>query len=160
MTADEIRDLLQLVPLPGEGGYYRETYRANAQLPGSTKSLSTAIYYFLTPDTCSLLHRLPTDEVYHFYLGSPVHLVLLPPGEKGEVVTLGTDLYAGYRPQVVVPAGTWQGSRLALDGDYALLGTTMSPGFDFSDYEAGQRSQLKSDFADYADWITRLTLPD
>src|SRR5439155_13584464 len=89
MTANEIIELLQLQPLPLEGGYYRETYRSAQRLPGG-KSAATAIYYLLTPDTCSALHRLPADEVYHFYLGDAVELLLL--GAGGEIVTLGTDL--------------------------------------------------------------------
>jgi len=125
------------------------------RLPGG-KSASTAIWYLLTPDTCSALHRLPADEVYHFYLGDPVELLLLNP-EGGEVVTVGPDLRSGQRPQVVVPAGTWQGSALAAGGAFALMGTTMAPGFDFSDYEAADRDVLSRAYPAFAERILRLT---
>ena len=161
-TARELIELLGLEPLPREGGYYRETYRSARPVPSGTpgrdRSAGTAIYYLLTADTFSALHRLPADEVYHFYLGSPVELLLLGPGGGG-IVTLGTDLRAGQRPQAVVPAGVWQGSCLAGGGDFALLGTTMAPGFDFSDYEPGDGDRLAREFPAFAGRIRRLTAP-
>lgn len=157
MTAQEIIDLLGLQPLPREGGFYRETYRAALNLPGG-KSASTAIYYLLTPDTCSALHRLPADEVYHFYLGDAVELLLLD-ARGGEVLVLGPGLTSGQRPQAVVPAGTWQGSSLAPGGAVALMGTTVAPGFDFSDYEAADRDALTQAYPSFAALIARLTTP-
>src|SRR5262249_35473520 len=132
LTAAEVMRLLELKPLPGEGGFYRETYRASDQLaatalPGrykSAKSASTAIYYLLPPDPFSALHRLPTDEVYHFYAGDPVEMLLLTAPGVGEVITLGNDLASGHRPQQVVPRGVWQGSRVGFGGAWSLLGTT------------------------------------
>ena len=155
MTAKDLIELLDLKPLPQEGGYYRETYRSAVPGPDG-KSAGTAIYYLLTPDTCSALHRLPTDEVYHFYLGDPVELLLFGP-QGGQVVLLGTDLRAGQRPQFVVPAGTWQGSCLVRGGAFALMGTTMSPGFEFSDYEAADRAALLRQYPAFAERITFLT---
>ena len=165
LTADRLIDLLGLRPLPLEGGYYRETYRAADVVPagalppryGRAKAAGTAIYYLLTPDTFSALHRLPTDEVFHFYLGDPVEMLRLSADGRGDVVTLGTDLLAGQSPQVVVPAGVWQGSRLRDGGRFALLGTTMAPGFDFDDYEAGGRAALTASYSAFADLISRLT---
>src|SRR5262245_33586587 len=141
LTAEDLIRLLNLQPLPREGGFYRETYRAAQRVPDADaeRSAGTAIYYLLTADTCSALHRLPSDEGYHFYLGSPVSLLLLSPGGS-RVVTLGPDLLAGQQLQCVVPAGVWQGSFVgqggvrAGGGDFALLGTTVSPGFEFRDY--------------------------
>lgn len=163
--ADELIALLNLRPLPLEGGYYRETYRSADSLPASAmprnygrdKSAATAIYYLLTPDTFSALHRLPTDEIFHFYLGDPVEMLQLGPDGSGQVVTLGNDLRAGQLPQVVVPRGVWQGSHLQHSGAFALLGTTMAPGFDFSDYEGGDRTLLEAQFPLFADRIHRLT---
>jgi predicted cupin superfamily sugar epimerase len=159
LTAQDLIELLRLEPLPREGGYYRETYRAGVHLPlrGEIRSAGTAIYYLLTADTFSALHRLPSDEVYHFYLGSPVELLLLEPG-GGRVVTLGADLRIGQVPQLVVPAGCWQGSCVAAGGDFALLGTTVVPGFEFNDYEPGDRGRLVADYPDFADRIRRLTV--
>jgi predicted cupin superfamily sugar epimerase len=165
-TADELIRLLQLGPLPREGGWYRETHRSSLQLPASAlgpryraaRSAGTAIYYLLTPDTCSALHRLPADEVFHFYLGDPVEMLQLgpQPEDGGRVVTLGSNVLAGQKVQTVVPAGVWQGSILREGGAFALMGTTMAPGFDFADYEAADRATLAAAFPAFAALIARL----
>ena len=164
MTADELIAALDLRPLPLEGGYYRETYRSADLLPAGAlpryptpKAAATAIYYLLTPDTFSALHRLPTDEVFHFSLGGPVQMLQLLPDGGGQVLTLGPAVWAGERLQVVVPRGVWQGSALLPGSPFALLGTTMAPGFDFADYEAGDRDALTRQYPAFADHIRRLT---
>lgn len=164
-SAEDIIRLLRLVPHPKEGGWFVETYRSTegvdgAALPprfGGQRALSTAIYYLLTPETCSQLHRLASDEVFHFYVGDPVEMLQLPPNGKGKVITLGSDIVAGQRPQLVVPAGTWQGARLAEGGRLALLGCTVSPGFDYRDYEHGRRSELVAEHPEFAELINCLT---
>lgn len=166
MTATEIIHLLRLEPLPGEGGYYRETYRSSesilsAGLPGrytTSKSFGTAIYYLLTPETCSLFHRLPTDEIYHFYLGSPVTMVQLFPDGTSKTLILGSSLELGHQVQTIVPRGVWQGSLLQDGEGFALMGTTMAPGFDFSDYEPGVRKVLLRDYPEQKELIERLTI--
>lgn len=160
MTSKDIISLLQLSPLPIEGGYFRQTWRSNVVLsPGSDKSLGTAIYYLLTsdPDCFSALHRLPTDEIYHFYLGDAVEMLLLSDNGAVQRILLGQNLGAGEHVQFVVPAGTWQGSRLVAGGDFALLGTTMAPGFEPADYEPGVRSELTARYPAYAASIQGLT---
>jgi len=165
LSAEKIIDLLALKPLSEEGGYYRETYRAREPLSekeiigrtGHTRNLSTAIYYLLTPDTKSALHRLPFDEIFHFYLGDPVRMLLLHPDGVGETVILGSDILSGQRVQMVVPRDVWQGSMLIEGGQLALMGTTMSPGFDFEDYEAGQEEKLVRTFPEYGDIIKYLS---
>ncbi len=149
MTAEEVIRLLGLEPLEPEGGFCAETYRARATRPAGVapgfvapRALATAIYYVLTPTTFSALHRLRADEVWHFYLGDPVELLVLEPGADGRVLALGTDLAVGERPQAVVPAGAWQGARLAAGGRWALLGTTMAPGYDPADFELARRDDL------------------
>lgn len=162
---DKIKSVLHLRPLPLEGGYYVETYRADDRIPKDAladrydgpRSLATAIYYLLTPDTFSAMHRLHTDEMYHFYLGDPVEMLLLSPDRSGRVVTLGPEVLRGMQPQVVVSRGVWQGSRLLPGGEFALLGTTMSPGFEFSDYEHGQREALIELYPRFRDLIVALT---
>lgn len=163
--AAAIIDALGLVPHPKEGGWFRETYRAaetfDAEaLPGAyagPRAVSTAIYYLLTPATFSALHRLASDEVFHFYAGDPVEQLRLHPGGRGEVVTIGNNVLAGQRPQVLVPRGVWQGARLAPGGRYALLGCTVAPGFDYADYESGGRAALIAAYPEFAEPIATLT---
>jgi predicted cupin superfamily sugar epimerase len=165
LKAEDLIAVLQLQPLPLEGGYFRETYRSPEQLPADAfagryrtdKTISTAIYYLLTPQSFSALHRLPADEIFHFYLGSPVQMLQRWPEGHGQLVTLGPDVLAAQSPQVIVPRGVWQGSFLAPGGSYALLGTTMAPGFDFADYEPGDRAHLVQTYPDHAELIRRLT---
>lgn len=164
-SADAIVNALGLVPHPKEGGYFRETYRAAETLAVSAlggrytaaRAVSTAIYYLLTPATFSALHRLASDEVFHFYAGDPVEQLRLHPDGRGEIVTIGNNLSAGQRPQTVVPRGVWQGARLAPGGRYALLGCTVAPGFDYADYEAGERAALAAAYPDFAGRIASLT---
>jgi len=165
MTADEIKKLLQLEPLRVEGGFFRETYRSRwnvteEYLPEGTRgsrSIGTAIYFMLTPDTFSALHRMPGTEIFHFYLGDPVVMLQLQRDGKSQTITLGSDLAAGQRPQVVVRGHVWQGSRLAPGGKWALMGTTMSPGFDYADFELGNREQLITQYPDAEERIRRYT---
>ena len=164
-SAQELIARLNLQPHPKEGGYFRETYRAAHSLPaaalppeyGSPRSVSTAIYYLLKPGTFSALHRLRSDEIFHFYLGDPVRMLQLEPGGTGRTIVLGPRIVQGQQVQVVVPAGTWQGSILEPGGEFALLGCTVAPGFDYSDYEEGTRD-LARQYPDFAAMIQALTL--
>ncbi len=164
MTADDVIRLLGLQPHPVEGGFFRETYRSAATLPasvlpdhGGPRSVSTAIYYLLKPGHVSELHVLPGEEVFHFYLGAPVRMLQLWPDGSGKEVVLGPDLAAGQVPQLVVPGGVWQGTRLVGTDGFALLGCTVAPGFDYADYRNAGRSELVAKWPAFADEITRLT---
>jgi hypothetical protein len=158
LSAQDVIRLLDLAPLPREGGYFRETYRSGIQLPGADpRSLSTAIHYLLTPDTISALHRLPGDEIFHFHLGDPVEMLQLRADGTTARIVIGTDIANGMRPQVVVPGGTWQGTRLLPGGAFALMGTTMAPGFDPRDFELGRRAELLGRHPDQAGLIRALT---
>lgn len=139
MTAREVIEKLQLEPLAGEGGYFRRTY-AGAEESGKIRS--SAIYYLETPESFSHLHRLPTDEIYHFYSGDPVKLLLLSPDGEKQTVILGQDIANGMQVQFVVPAGWWQGSGLLPGGAWALMGTTMAPGYTDADYTPADESLL------------------
>ena len=123
------------------------------------KPRSTAIIYLLSleEDSFSALHALPTDEIYHFYLGDPVELLLLKQDGGSEVITLGHDILNGQYVQFAVPAGVWQGSHLIRGGEFALLGTTMAPGYVDEDYTPGDRELLIRQYPDRVELITSLT---
>lgn len=123
---------------------------------GAARSFGTAIYYLLTPTTFSALHKLESDEIFHFYLGGAVQMLQLHPDGSGRTLTIGNDLAAGQKPQVVVPRGVWQGARL-VSGDFALLGCTVGPGFEFEDYSHGERTSLTACYPDFSVEIQRLT---
>ena len=124
------------------------------------RSFSTAIYYMLTPGTFSEMHRLKGDEIFHFYAGSPVEMLQLFPDGSGKKVIIGNNIKQEEQPQVVVPAGVWQGSRLLPGGEFALMGTTMAPGFDFSDYQTGNKEELIRRYPHFEELITHLTKRD
>ena len=165
MNAQVLIEKLGLQPLAGEGGFYRETYRSSERVTASAlperyktdKEFATAIYYLLTPETISALHRLPTDEVFHFYLGDPVLMLQLYPGGTGERIILGPDILSGQVVQCVVPKFVWQGATLIEGGQFALMGTTMSPAFDFADLELGNRAELLAKYGEHSGLINRLT---
>lgn len=148
-----------------EGGHYRETYRsegsiAASALPGpprGDRAYSTAIYYLLRSDEVSLLHRLRSDELFHFYLGSPLVIHEIDPRGGYRARRLGTDPSRGESPQVVVLAGRWFGATVDAPDTFSLVGCTVAPGFDFDDFETGDRSGLLRLCPDQRPIIERLT---
>lgn len=166
MTAEEVKKLLGLAPHPREGGWYVRTYEAreliapeefaDGRYTGARRT-GTAIYYLLEPDTFSEMHRLKSDEMFHFYAGDAVEMLQLMEGGGGKVVVIGNDLLRGQRPQVVVERDVWQGSRLVEGGQWALLGCTVSPGFEFEDYETGEREWLCTKWPEFVGKIRALT---
>src|SRR5512133_1448645 len=131
---------LNLQPLLPEGGWFRQAYLCAEEIPAqalperyprTAKPFGSAIFYLLTsdPGSFSALHRLPSDELYHFYLGDPLELSLLYPDGSSHLVILGQDVLHGQQLQALAPRGVWQGSRLAPGGRYALVGTSMAPAF-------------------------------
>ena len=162
MTATEIKEALRLQPHPREGGWYVRTYEANERIVcadryGAARLTSTAIYYLLEPDTSSEMHRLKSDEIFHFYLGDPVEMLQLHENGNSERIVIGADLLAGERPQVLVPRGVWQGTRLLAGGSLALMGCTVSPGFEYLDYESGSRAELLALWPEWSEMIAALT---
>ena len=148
-----------------EGGFFKETYRSDEIISGraiperygSPRCFGTAIYYMITADTFSAIHRIKSDEVYHFYSGETVEMLQLFPDGAGKTVILGADIINGMTPQVSVPRGVWQGLRLHKGGNYALMGTTVSPGFDYTDFETGSRKKLLKEYPDFKELIIALT---
>lgn len=166
MTAEEIKAALGLTPHPREGGWFVQTYRAGEMIAPESfsdaryvgpRSTGTAIYYLLEPDTFSEMHRLQSDEVFHFYMGDAVEMLQLFPDGSGRVVTLGSDLAGDETPQIVVPRGVWQGSRLKSSGRWALMGCTVSPGFEYEDYETGERDALTAGWPEWKAMLEKLT---
>lgn len=156
-TAAEMIDLLKLEPLPDEGGFFRQTYVSTCALPGG-RAAGTAIYFLITPEGFSALHTLVTEEVWHFYAGDPVeHVMFDLSARTGAKTLLGPDLAAGQRPQLVVPAQACQGARLAPGGSRALLGCTMSPGWDEREFSLARRDTLLAAFPAWAADIFALT---
>jgi predicted cupin superfamily sugar epimerase len=159
MTADEIKSLLNLQPHPIEGGHFRRTYTSavSLALPRGTRAASTAIYYLLEPGTFSEMHVLDSDEMFHYYLGDPVEMLQLCPDGSSSLFILGPDLEAGQHVLLVVPAGIWQGTRLIGEGKVALLGCTVTPGFDFADYRNASYAELVEKWPGEAARIKALT---
>lgn len=159
MTAEEIKALLKLEPHPIEGGWFRRTFTstANLDLPRGVRAQATAIYYLLEPGTFSEMHVLDSDEIFHFYLGDPVEMLQLFPDGRSAVFVLGPDLSAEQHVQVVVPAGVWQGMRLIDNGKTALMGCTVTPGFNYADYHNAKCADLISKWPDQAERIRALT---
>lgn len=139
-----MKALLKLEPHPIEGGHFRQTYVSTekVQLERGTRAAGTAIYYLLEEGAFSEMHMLQSDEVFHFYLGDPVEMLQLYPDGDSAAFVLGPDLMAGQHVQLVVPGGVWQGTRLVEGGKTALMGCTVSPGFDYADYRGGNFAEL------------------
>ncbi|MEL6584084.1 MAG: cupin domain-containing protein [Pseudomonadota bacterium] len=132
-SAAQIVEALGLAPHP-EGGYYRETWRAEAT--EGERATGTAIYYLLDAGSFSHWHRVDADEIWHWYAGAPLVLSLSPNGHDASAHHLGPEIMAGQMPQIVVPAGHWQ-SATSL-GEWTLVGCTVSPGFEFSGFEMAE----------------------
>ena len=156
MDANHLIQRLGLLRLPDEGGYYKETYRSKEKL--GERSLSTSIYYLITSEANSKLHRLKSDEIYHFYFGDPVQMLLLYPNGESKIVFLGDNFLAGQKAQVVITKGTWMGS-MVIEGDsgFAFMGTTVTPGFDFEDFELGDEKNLIEKYPQHKGLIQQLT---
>jgi len=165
MRVSQIIKLLGLKPHPVEGGHFLETYRSEEMIPKASlpdrfksgRNISTAIYYLLTPQTFSAIHRLPTDEIFHFYLGDPVEMLQLYDDGTTQRHILGHDLLIGQKVQLTVPRMVWQGCRLIKGGEFALMGCTVAPGFDFRDYVPGLRTELAERFPHEKELIVQLT---
>lgn len=139
---EKIIKKFNLAGLEDEGGYFYETYRSEEIIskkdlpPGykSSRNFSTSILYLITPDNFSTLHKVISDEMFHFYMGDQVIMLNLFEDGKGREIRLGSNIFEGEQVQHLVPKNTWQGAKLAKGGRFALLGTTVSPGFEFEDY--------------------------
>ncbi len=157
-SADWLIEELSLSAHP-EGGYFRETYRST-RLDAEGRAAATMIYFLLKRGQVSGLHRIDADEGWHLYLGGPLEIFELDerdPAASPLMTRLGTDLSHGERPQHVVAAGRWFGAALAADAEYALVGCTVAPGFEFANFELADREKLLARFPAARALIVRLT---
>jgi predicted cupin superfamily sugar epimerase len=161
MTADEVKKMLGLMKHPREGGWYVRTWESDEFLEleryGGERRTSTAIYYLLEPDTFSEMHVLESDEIFHHYLGDAVEMLQLFADGSTQRVVIGKDIAAGQKLQHVVRRGVWQGSRLVEKEGWALLGCTVSPGFEFVDYRDAGAEELIAKWPREAEMIRGLT---
>lgn len=163
--ASAVARALGLEPLPLEGGWFRRTYASDLVLPaGSLPSIfngrrrsASCIFTLLTPEGFSAMHRLVSDEIWCFHAGDALESLRLYPDGSGECVVLGLDLAAGQRPQDVVPAHAWQGTRLRQGGRWALVSCMVTPEFVWDDFELGVRGPLAERYPDFANDIAALT---
>jgi predicted cupin superfamily sugar epimerase len=162
MHYKEVIKKLDLVPLPEEGGFYRETFRSNRIVKSEVlgeKSECTCIYYLITEESFSALHAVDQDEIFHFYAGSSVEMFQFTTDGESEITTIGNDIFNDEIPQVIVPNGVWQGTKLKepKEGAWALLGCTVAPGFEIENFHIESRSELIQKFPHLKEQITRFT---
>lgn len=157
-TAEQLTQLWQLKKMPQEDVLFVPTYESAAR-DEAGKPMCTAMVAMFTTETGSFsdMHRLPTDELWHFHLGDPIELLLLHPDGRNELIVLGADVLGGQRIQATVPSTTWMGARLRPGGEYGVYGNTMAPGFAPSDFEPGDRRELTRRWPHRAELITALT---
>ncbi|GHI06566.1 cupin [Streptomyces cellostaticus] len=156
-TPDELIARYDLEPIPHEGGLFRRTWAGPERPDGRPEG--SAIVALLTADDFLALHCLPTDEVWHFYLGDPLDLLLLAPDGTTRTAVLGPALRAGQHVQLTVPAGTWMGARVAPGGAWTFFGCTMAPGFTYEGYEHGDEEDLTARYPAEAARIAQLCRP-
>lgn len=163
-TPDYWRKHLHLDPHV-EGGAFRETYRSGLSLPQSAlpasmngeRAASTGIYFLLETGEFSAFHRIAADEMWHFYDGYTLSIYEITPMGTLLHHRLGRDLEAGEQVQLVIPAGSWFGSRVETPDGFALVGCTVAPGFDFADFELAERKALQHEYPQHAALIAELT---
>jgi len=164
VTARQLITQYQLQPHP-EGGYYLQTYCSSEKIPvaalpgrfGGDRYFSTAIYFLLEGEQFSAFHRIQSDELWHFYTGTGLNIYVIHPDGKGEILKLGDDLINGYSFQQLVPAGCWFASKPVTADGFSFVGCTVAPGFDFADFEMGDREELVKEYPKYEEWINELT---
>ncbi|MES2567694.1 MAG: cupin domain-containing protein [Bacteroidota bacterium] len=164
MNVENIVQELNLLPHP-EGGYYKETYRSELKVSQSClpadfsgeRNIATGIYFLIEKGNFSALHKIKSDETWHFYYGDALEVIEI--NEKGELTQtkIGPDLRNGEKFQYTVKANTWFGSRVSSKGNFSFVGCTVYPGFDFQDFKLGKKHELILQFPEHSGIITELT---
>ncbi len=156
-TAEEVVRLLRLEPLEQEGGYFRRTAESDVLWPGTGRRAYSVIYMLITPTGFSALHRLGTDEVWSFHAGDTLESLRLAPDGSGKRVHLGLNPAGGETPLDIIPAQTWQGTRLRPGGRWGLVSCVVAPEFRWSDFQLGDRAALTKAYPAYSGEISALT---
>ena len=163
-TVNELIAKLNLEPHP-EGGFFRETYRSNREIPkeilresySGNRSFSTCIYFLLTSGNFSAFHSIHQDEIWHFYDGSPIRLHIISENGTFKTQLLGRDIKNGQTPQFVVKGGSWFAAEVENADSFSLTGCTVAPGFNFDDFRLASRNDLINSFPEKIEVISRLT---
>ena len=159
-------DKLKLQKHP-EGGYFNEIYRSDEIFTASVlpkryngdRAFSTSIYFLLEGKEISTFHKLQSDEIWHFYDGSPVRISIINPEHTLEEKLLGNTIENNESLQRVINKGSWFGAELVDKSSFTLVGCTVSPGFNFLDFEIGKRERLLEEYPEFSSIILRLTKP-
>ncbi len=163
-TIQKIIDRLELQSHP-EGGYFKEVYRSDGSITeenldegfSGQRNYATSIYFLLTSESFSAFHRIKQDEIWHFYKGSPIKLHIISDVGIYSNTIIGNDIESGQNPQFVVKAKNWFAAEVIDKEAYTLVGCTVSPGFDFNDFELPERDVLISKFPEHSNIITAFT---
>ncbi|MBX9893304.1 MAG: cupin domain-containing protein [Chitinophagaceae bacterium] len=159
----QLVDTYSLLPHP-EGGFYKETYRSADSIAfdkgidrfDGERSMATAIYFLISSENFSAFHRIKSDELWHFYAGGSLLVHVLHEDGRYEQIKVGNNPAAGEVFQAVVPAGAWFASECAPEVAFSFVGCTVSPGFDFADFELAYADALIQSYPDHATLIQRL----
>jgi uncharacterized protein len=156
-SANDLIRVLQLQPHP-EGGYYKEMYRSREMMDTAhgIRNVSTAIYYLLQDEERSAFHRIKSDELWFFHMGTPLEILTIKYGGL-QIITLGSEMQKAEIPQAVIPAGTWFCARVKNKKGFALVSCTVAPGFDFADFELANRKALLDQYPRMHDVIEEFT---
>ena len=165
--AEKLIQHFKMEKIPAEGPWFTVTYRSEDVLDAKSlpdryigsRVAGTAIYAVQTKEDFSAIHKLMTDEIWHYYGGDPLEMLLLCPDGRGEIVVIGPDVFKGQHPQFVVPRDVWQGSMpIGPESEsYSFFGNTLAPGFEFDDFAMGYRAELQEKYPQFADRIARLS---
>lgn len=156
-SADDVIRLLRLAPLPGEGGWFRRVAESELRAPDGGRRACSAIYFLVTPEGFSALHRVDAVETWCFHAGDPIELLVLAEGGAGRMATLGGEVAEGQTLQEMVPAGAWQGARLKAGGRWGLVSCVVAPEYVDAGFVLGARAELLARYPAFAAEITALT---
>ncbi|GJM27706.1 MAG: hypothetical protein DHS20C17_03410 [Cyclobacteriaceae bacterium] len=163
-SLEDLISRLNLEPHP-EGGFFRETYRSEGEIPqesladsySGNRNYSTCIYFLLTSDNFSAFHKINQDEIWHFYDGTHLRLHIISNNGAYSSHLIGIDMRNGQTPQFVVKGGSWFAAEVENENSHSLIGCTVSPGFSFEDFKLASRNELLNTFPEYKEVILRLT---